>query len=334
MQRRPFLPAVQANFTDRREYILYIADIKLKSNLILAPMAGITDKVFRSICAHFGAGMVFTEMVSANGLAHSNAATRFLLSQDNSGVPCAAQLFGHEPELLAAAAASSALSSFPIIDINMGCPAKKIVSNGDGSALMRSPKLIFKIVSAVKDAADRPVTVKIRMGFDSPNAVECALAAQEGGASAITVHGRTREQGYSGKCNLEIIRKVCAAVKVPVIGNGDVSSGRDAQNMLSAGCSGVMIGRAAFGRPWIFAEISSYFDKSGFAISNKEKHELISAHFKALCNFKGEYTAVREMRKHLAAYISGLRGAASLRNRIVTQSEPSEMLALIDEIFL
>lgn len=312
---------------------MYIADIKLKNNLILAPMAGISDKIFRNICAHYGAGMVFTEMVSANGLAHSNSATRFLLKEDCSGVPCAAQLFGHEPELLAAAAASTALSSFPIIDINMGCPAKKIISNGDGSALMRSPKLIFKIVSAVKEAAKRPVTVKIRAGFDIPNAVECALAAQEGGVSAITVHGRTSEQGYSGKCNLEIIKKVCTAVKVPVIGNGDIVSGRDAQNMLSAGCSGVMIGRAAFGRPWIFAEISSYFDKSRFYISTEEKHKLIAEHFKALCEFKGEYTAVREMRKHLAAYVNGLRGAASLRKRIVMQSDALEMLKLIDEIF-
>ena len=312
---------------------MYIADIKLKNNLILAPMAGISDKVFRNICARFGAGMVFTEMVSANGLAHSNAATRFLLSKDNSGVPCAAQIFGHEPELLAGAAASSALSSFPLRDINMGCPAKKIIANGDGSALMRSPKLIFKIVSAVRNAAGRPVTVKMRAGFDSVNAVECALAAQEGGASAITVHGRTREQGYSGKCNIEIIQRVCATVKVPVIGNGDIASGRDVLNMLSAGCSGVMIGRAAFGRPWVFSEIAAALDKRSFSLSKEEKRKVILSHFKALCEFKGEYTAVREMRKHLAAYVHGLRGAHSLRQRIVIQTSASEMNTLIEEIF-
>lgn len=215
----------------------------------------------------------------------------------------------------------------------MGCPAKKIIANGDGSALMRSPKNIFKIVAAVKEAAQRPVTVKLRAGFDSFNAVECALAAQEGGASAVTVHGRTREQGYSGRCNMDIIEKVCAAVKVPVIGNGDVSSGRDAQIMLSSGCSGVMIGRAAFGRPWIFAEISSYFDKKCFAISDEQKHEIISEHFKALCEFKGEYTAVREMRKHLAAYVQGIKGAARLRQKIVVQTSAPEMAALIDGIF-
>ena len=312
---------------------MYIADIKLKNNLLLAPMAGITDKVFRNICAQFGAGMVFTEMVSANGLAHSNSATRFLLKEDQSAAPCAAQLFGHDPELLASAAASEALKPFPIIDVNMGCPAKKIIANGDGSALMRSPKNIFKIVAAVKEAAQRPVTVKLRAGFDSLNAVECALAAQEGGASAVTVHGRTREQGYSGRCNMDIIEKVCAAVKVPVIGNGDVSSGRDAQNMLSSGCSGVMIGRAAFCRPWIFAEISSYFDKKCFSISDGQKHEIISEHFKALCEFKGEYTAVREMRKHLAAYVQGIKGAARLRQKIVVQTSAPEMAALIDGIF-
>ena len=312
---------------------MYIADIKLKNNLLLAPMAGITDKVFRNICSQFGAGMVFTEMVSANGLAHSNSATRFLLKEDQSAAPCAAQLFGHDPELLASAAASEALKPFPIIDVNMGCPAKKIIANGDGSALMRSPKNIFKIVAAVKEAAQRPVTVKLRAGFDSLNAVECALAAQEGGASAVTVHGRTREQGYSGRCNMDIIEKVCAAVKVPVIGNGDVSSGRDAQIMLSSGCSGVMIGRAAFGRPWIFAEISSYFDKKCFSISDEQKHEIISEHFKALCEFKGEYTAVREMRKHLAAYVQGIKGAARLRQKIVVQTSAPEMAALIDGIF-
>lgn len=312
---------------------MHISDIQLKNNLILAPMAGITDKVFRNICAQFGAGMVFTEMVSANGLAHSNCATRFLLSPDVSGVPCAAQLFGHEPGILADAAASQALSPFPIIDINMGCPAKKIVSGQDGSALMRSPELILKIVSAVSGAADKPVTVKLRAGFDCFNAVECALAAQEGGAAAVTVHGRTREQGYSGRSNIEWIARVCESAAVPVIGNGDVSDGPSAEKLLSAGCAGVMIGRGAFGRPWIFAEIQAYFAQKGFNLSLTERKETILSHFNSLCEFKGEYTAVREMRKHLAAYVHGMKGASAMRSRIVTQTEAESMRELICRFF-
>ncbi len=292
-----------------------IGNVELKNPFILAPMAGVSDLPFRLICAEMGAGLVCTEMISAKALHYKNKATDQLLRTHPSEHPVSLQIFGSEPDIMAEQAEALSERDFEILDINMGCPVPKIVGNGEGSALMKDPYLVEKIVSAVAKASAKPVTVKIRKGFDenNVNAVEIARIAEAAGAAAIHVHGRTREQGYDGKADWDIIRKVKEAVKIPVIGNGDVKSAGDADRMFEmTGCDAVSIGRAARGNPWIFKELER---GSPCSPSFAERMEVIKRHIALEVEWKGEYTAVREMRKHISWYTAGIPHSARLREQ-------------------
>ena len=308
-----------------------IANIKLENNVILAPMAGVTDKAFRLITKPFGPALMYTEMVSGKGLFYKSKKTETLLSAEEAEKPLAAQLFGHEPEILADIANNALRSGASIIDINMGCPAPKIVNNGDGSALMKSPKLAGNIIKAVCQAVDVPVTVKFRAGWDdkSINAVDFAKIAEENGASAITVHGRTREQFYSGTSDINIISAVKSAVSIPVIGNGDITDGKSAINMLNTThCDGIMIGRAAQGNPWIFKEVLHYF-KTGEELPPPNIDERLNValkHFELLLKFKGEKRGVLEGRKHMSWYFKGVTGGAALRAEVNKAETPRQMI--------
>lgn len=295
-------------------------------------MAGITDLPFRALCRQFGAGLTVSEMVSAKALWYGDKKTQALLPKEGER-PVAVQIFGHEPEIMAHGARLVA-PFCDIIDINMGCPAPKIASNGDGAALMQSPGLAGDIVAAVTAAVRVPVTVKIRKGWTSEtsNAVEIAQIAEKNGAAAISVHGRTRAQFYSGAADWETIRDVVRAVNLPVVGNGDVKSGPDAAKMLSqTGCAGVMVGRAAQGNPWIFREISCFLETGEILPppSDEEKVEIALSHLQHLIAEKGEYIGVREGRKHAAWYMKGMRGAARAKeeiNRAKTFCEAAQIL--------
>lgn len=308
-----------------------IANIKLENNVILAPMAGVTDKAFRLITKPFGPALMYTEMVSGKGLFYKSKKTETLLSAEEAEKPLAVQLFGHEPEILADIANNALRSGASIIDINMGCPAPKIVNNGDGSALMKSPKLAGDIIKAVCQAVDVPVTVKFRAGWDdkSINAVDLAKIAEENGASAITVHGRTREQFYSGSSDINIISAVKLAVSIPVIGNGDITDGKSAINMLNTThCDGIMIGRAAQGNPWIFKEVLHYF-KTGEELPPPNIDERLNValkHFELLLKFKGEKRGVLEGRKHMSWYFKGVTGGAALRAEVNKAETPRQMI--------
>lgn len=314
-----------------------IGNLNIKNKIFLAPMAGITDSVFRGLCAEQGASMTFTEMISAKGLFYENRNTQELLSLKYDRVPCGVQLFGSDPDIMAEQAKNPVLNGFAAIDINMGCPARKIVSNGEGSALLERPSLAYEVIHAAAKNAAVPVTVKIRSGADGDhiNAVEIARLAERAGAAAITVHGRTREQGYSGKADLQIIQEVKEAIGIPVIGNGDVQNGETALCMLNkTGCDGVMIGRAAFGNPWIFCEISdTLLGKVYKAPSAKERGELILRHAEQLCALKGEENAVKQMRKHLCAYTHGLSGASKLRAQMQAVSVMADVAEIVERIF-
>lgn len=298
-----------------------IGDVETKNNVFLAPMAGITDLPFRVICAGFGAGLVYGEMISAKGIYYNNKNTQFMLQADKAQGTCAVQLFGSDPEILAGMAAKIEGFDFDIIDINMGCPAPKIVKNGEGAALMKNPKLVGEIVRSVSRATKKPVTVKIRKGFNnsSINAVEIAKIAEENGAKAIAIHGRTREQLYGGTADLEIIGRVKQSVSVPVIGNGDVTGPETAKNMFDAtGCDGIMIGRGAQGNPWIFRRVVHYL-QTGEDLPEPTAEEKIAVavrHAESLIEYKGEFIGVREMRKHLCWYIKGIKGASNARVKI------------------
>lgn len=311
-----------------------IGTLNLKNNIILAPMAGVTDKAFRLITKPFGPALMYTEMVSGKGLLYKNKRTEVLLEVLNFEKPTAAQIFGHEPEVMSEIAERSLEFGADMIDINMGCPAPKIVNNGDGSALMKNPELAGKIISAVRKSVNCPISVKFRMGWDddSINAVEFAKTAENNGADAITIHGRTRAQFYSGKANLEIIKKVKEAVKIPVIGNGDVHDGKSAKYMLDyTGCDGIMIGRAAQGNPWLFSSVLHYL-KTGDELAPptlEERSDIAEKHLRLLVKFKGEYRGVLEGRKHMAWYFKGLCGGAKLRNLINQCDTLEQMLDLI-----
>ena len=310
-----------------------IGTLNLKNNIILAPMAGVTDKAFRLITKPFGPALMYTEMVSGKGLLYKNKRTEVLLEVLNFEKPTAAQIFGHEPEVMSEIAERSLEFGADMIDINMGCPAPKIVNNGDGSALMKNPELAGKIISAVRKSVNCPMSVKFRMGWDddSINAVEFAKTAENNGADAITIHGRTRAQFYSGKANLEIIKKVKEAVKIPVIGNGDVHDGKSAKYMLDyTGCDGIMIGRAAQGNPWLFSSVLHYL-KTGDELAPptlEERSDIAEKHLRLLVKFKGEYRGVLEGRKHMAWYFKGLCGGAKLRNLINQCDTLEQMLDL------
>lgn len=311
-----------------------IGNIELKNNVFLAPMAGVTDKVFRIICKEQGCGLVYSEMVSAKGLFYESKNTNKLLEIDKREMPTAVQLFGSEPQILAAMAKK--LENYPIafFDINMGCPAPKIVKNGEGSALMRNPKLIGEIVYAVSTAVNKPVTIKIRKGFNNNciNAQEIAQIAEKNGASAVAVHGRTREQYYSGDADWDIIKDVKKNVRIPVIGNGDITAPQKAKEMLDyTGCDAVMIGRAAQGNPWIFSRILKYLE-TGELIPEPDFNEKITLalrHLDMLVEDKGEFIAVREMRKHLGWYTKGMPNSSELRVCINKTENKEELKKLL-----
>ncbi len=315
-----------------------IGNIELENNVFLAPMAGITDKVFRVLCKEMGCGLVYSEMVSAKGIKHNNKNTTQLLEVDPLERPCAIQIFGSDPDIMGAMAKRlNDYKDIDILDINMGCPAPKIVKNGEGSALTLNPELVGKIVKSVSEASDKPVTIKFRKGFDDEhiNAVEIGKIAEENGAAAITVHGRTREQYYSGKADWDIIREVKKAAAIPVIGNGDIFTPEDAKNMLEyTGCDGIMIGRGCQGNPFIFKRTVHYL-KTGELLpepSAEEKLALAHRHLDMLVDFKGEYIGVREMRKHLGWYIKGMPHSAEMRVKINATCGKDNLHYVINEL--
>lgn len=295
-----------------------IRDIEFKDIAFLAPMAGVTDMAFRELCTSFGAAYTVTEMVSSKGLVMGDKKSAMLLTLEKEEKTAGAQIFGDDPDIMAKAAVKCLAFSPSIIDINMGCPAPKVAMNGGGASLMKDPQLAGRIVRAVRDAVDVPVTVKIRKGWDDScvNAVELAKILEANGADAVAIHGRTRQQMYSGTVDLDIIRSVKKAVRIPVIGNGDITDIVSAANMLEyTGCDAVMIGRGAFGNPWLFRQINAYLD-SGIVIpppSLEEKMTVMLRHIAKMVEYKGEYTAMREARRHAAYYTKGLRGGAKFR---------------------
>ena len=309
---------------------LKIGDINLESPFLLAPLAGITDAPMRRICSMQGAAMVYSEMISAKGLWYRDKNTERLLYMYEDEGPVALQLFGSEPEIMSFAAAKLEERKNVILDVNMGCPVPKVVKNGEGSALLKNPELAGRIIEAMVKETGKPVTAKIRMGWDesSVNAVEVAKILEQAGASAVAVHGRTREQYYTGKADWDIIREVKQAVKIPVIGNGDIFSGRDALDMIEqTGCDFVMIARGALGNPWIFAEAKALWEgkEPPKAPDAREKREMLEKHFCALLELKGEYAAVREMRKHTGWYLKGMPGAAAMRREINQITDAQEL---------
>ena len=314
---------------------LTIGNVVMDNPLVLAPMAGVTDLPFRLICKEQGAGLVCMEMVSAKAIYYNNKNTEALMEIDTREKPVSLQLFGSDPEIMAAMAHRIEDRPFDILDINMGCPVPKVVNNGEGSALLKNPEQVRKIVTAVVKAVEKPVTVKIRRGFDenNVNAVEIAKIIEDCGAAAVAVHGRTREQYYSGKADWDIIRQVKEAVAIPVIGNGDVTSPEAAVALMKqTGCDGIMIGRAVRGNPWLFSEILHYLETG----EHKDRptmeavREMILRHTRMQIELKGEYTALREMRKHVAWYTAGFPHSARLRartNEISTLQELEELLS-------
>ena len=306
--------------------------------IILAPMAGITDLPFRILCKEQGADVMVTEMISAKALFYGNKNTLPLMQTEEEEKPIGVQIFGSEPELMGEMAHKIEDKGFSYIDINMGCPVPKIVNNKEGSALMLNSELAGRIVKEVSKAVSLPVTVKFRKGFDADhiNAPEFAQIMEENGAAAVAVHGRTRVQYYTGQADWDIIAQVKNAVKIPVIGNGDVDSPEKAKAIMEqTGCDGVMIGRAAEGNPWIFREVVSYLTDGTIPArpTNREKREMILRHAALQLEYKGEYTGVREMRKHLSWYTVGMPHSAHFRQTINTMEKMDELIRGVHDIF-
>ena len=316
-----------------------IGSLQLENNVFLAPMAGVTDKVFRVLCKEMGCALVYSEMVSAKGIMHNNRNTGKLLEIDRAEMPAAVQLFGSDPLILGKIAQQlDKNEDIALIDINMGCPAPKIYKNGEGSALLHNIGLVGEIVHAVSQSTSKPVTVKMRKGFDGeePACIKAAAAAEKNGAAAVAVHGRTREQYYSGKADIDIIKEVKKNVGIPVIGNGDINSPESAKHMLEyTNCDAIMIGRAAQGNPWIFKRVLAYLS-SGELLPEPSASEKLAAarrHLDMLVEFKGEHIGVCEMRKHLGWYIRGIPHSAQMRvliNTADTRQKMYEVIKLIE----
>ena len=316
---------------------LSLGNVTLENNLVLAPMAGVCDLPFRMLCKEQGAGLVCMEMVSAKALQYNNKNTKALLEVNEKERPVSLQLFGSDPVCISEQAKRIEERNFDILDINMGCPVPKVVNNGEGSALMKNPKLAGEIIEATAKAIKKPVTVKIRKGFDDAhvNAVEMAYIAQESGAAAVAVHGRTREQFYAGKADWDIIAQVKEAVSIPVIGNGDLLDAKDVIEMeKQTHCDGFMIGRGAQGNPWIFHQILHYFE-TGELIGKPPIEEMVETmlrHARLQVEFKGEYLGIREMRKHAAWYTAGYKNSSKLRGRINAVETYEQLEALFQEV--
>ena len=313
-----------------------IGNVQLDNEVFLSPMAGVTDLPFRTICKEKGCGMLYTEMINAKALCYDDENTKKMLNLEDDGHPVAVQIFGSDPEYMGKAASIMNQYTNDILDINMGCPAPKVIKNGDGSALMRNPKLAAEVLTAVVKNSKKPVTLKIRKGWDdnSVNALEIAKIAEECGISALAIHGRTREQFYSGKADWDIIAEIKQSINIPVIGNGDVFDVQDAVNMLEkTKCDAIMIGRGSQGNPWIFNRINHYM-KTGEVLPEPTLEEKISTaikHMNLAVAEHGEYVAVREMRKHIGWYLKGLKNSAKYRDQINKITDYKEVISMLEE---